>query len=185
MLQRQVSVGDSHNQSSISLAMQSAERDSKSLPGFLRGGLPIGGGGGTAVPSLSRQAGLCLHPFIACAMGRMRGVLSAACAADPSAGSAGCPVQPVYESLQGRASWPRSTPRRCQSAVASGLRVHRMSPVFTLPFRAKATIAFLRVNRTPVRKSYALGSTYVAVSLFSRLTLPEQQGRCLASCGVS
>ncbi len=123
--------------------------------------------------------------FIAYAMGRMRGVLSAACAADPSAGSAGCPVQPVYESLQGRTSWPRSTPRRCQAAVASGVRVHRMSPVFTLPFRAKATFAILRVNRTPVRKSYISGSTYVAVSLFSRLTLPEQQGRCLASRGVS
>jgi len=60
-----------------------------------------------------------------------------------------------------------------------------MSPVFTLPFRAKATFAILRVNRTPVRKSYISGSTYVAVSLFSRLTLPEQQGRCLASRGVS
>ncbi len=56
-----------------------------------------------------------------------------------------------------------------------------MSPVFTSPSRVKATIAFLRINRTPVRKSYISGSTYVAVSLFSHLTLPEQQGRRLAS----
>jgi len=39
-------------------------------------GLPrrrrVGGGGGTAVPPLSRRAGLCLHPVAG-----MRGVLSA------------------------------------------------------------------------------------------------------------
>ena len=34
------------------------------------GGLHVGGGGGTVVPPLSRQAGLCLHP-----VARMRGVL--------------------------------------------------------------------------------------------------------------
>ena len=33
------------------------------------------------------------------------------------------------------------------------------------------------LDRTPVRKHYASGSTYVAVSLFSRFALPEQQGR--------
>ncbi len=32
------------------------------LPGFLRGTLAFGGGGGTVVPSLSRRPGLCLHP---------------------------------------------------------------------------------------------------------------------------
>jgi len=31
-------------------------------------------------------------------------------------------------------------------------RVHRMSPVITSLSRAKATIAFLRINRTRVRK---------------------------------
>jgi hypothetical protein len=64
----------------------------------------------------------------------MRGVLSRPCGPDPGAGSAGCPVQPVHESLQGRTSWPRSTPRRCQVAAISDWRVHRMSPVihFTL-----------------------------------------------------
>jgi hypothetical protein len=56
-----------------------------------------------------------------------------------------------------------------------------MSPVFALPLRAKTTIAFLRINRTRVRKHYISDSTYVAVSLFSHLTLPEQQGRRLAS----
>ena len=119
--------------------------------------------------------------FIASAMCRMRGVLSATFDADPSAGSTVKAVQPVYESLQGRKSWPLPTPRRCQVTVASDLRVHRMSPVFTSPFRVKATIAFLRINRTPVRKHYISGSTYVAVSLGSHLTLPEQQGRRLAS----
>jgi len=119
--------------------------------------------------------------FIASAMCRMRGVLSGPCDPDPSAGSAVKAAQPVYESLQGRKSWPRPTPRRCQVAATSDLRVHRMSPVFTSPSRVKATIAFLRINRTPVRKHYISGSTYVAVSLFSHLTLPEQQGRRLAS----
>jgi hypothetical protein len=33
------------------------------------------------------------------------------------------------------------------------------------------------LDRTPVRKHYISGSTYVAVSLFSRFALPEQQGR--------
>ena len=56
-----------------------------------------------------------------------------------------------------------------------------MSPVFTSLSRAKATIAFRRINRTPVRKHYISGSTYVAVSLGSHLTRPEQQGRRLAS----
>jgi hypothetical protein len=36
-------------------------------------------------------------------------------------------------------------------------------------------------NRTRVRKHYTSASTYVAVSLYSHLTLPEQQGRRLAS----
>jgi hypothetical protein len=119
--------------------------------------------------------------FIASAMSRMRGVLSRPYDPDPSAGSTVKAVQPVYESLQGKTSWPRPTPRRCQVTVASDLRVHRMSPVFTSPLRVKATIAFLRINRTPVRKHYISGSTYVAVSLCSHLTLPEQQGRRLAS----
>jgi hypothetical protein len=87
--------------------------------------------------------------FIASATSRMRGVLSASCDADPSAGSTVKAVQPVYESLQGRASWPRPTPRRCQVAVASDVRVHRMSPVFTLPLRAKATIAISSRQSNP------------------------------------
>jgi hypothetical protein len=41
------------------------------LPAFLQEARTFGGGGGTAVPSLSRQAGLCLHP-----VSWMRGVLS-------------------------------------------------------------------------------------------------------------
>ena len=40
-------------------------------------------------------------------------------------------------------------------------------------------------NRTRVRKSYISGSTYVAVSLGSHLTLPEEQGRRSASDGDS
>jgi len=117
---------------------------------------------------------------VAGAMPDAERVIPSLSTSDPSAGSVGCPIQPVYESLQGRASWPRPTPRRCQSTVASGWRVHRMSPVFTSLSRAKATIAF-HFNRTRVRKHYTTGSTYVAVSLGSHLTLPEQQGRRLAS----
>jgi hypothetical protein len=36
---------------------------------------------------------------------------------DPSAGS--LLRQPVYESLQGKESWPFRTPRRCQAIVSS------------------------------------------------------------------
>ena len=90
--------------------------------------------------------------FIAHAMSRMRGVLSELLVPDPGAGSAAEAVQPVHESLHGTTSWPRITARRCQVAVASDLRVHRMSPVITSLLRAKATIAFLRINRTRVRK---------------------------------
>ena len=51
-----------------------------------------------------------------------------------------------------------------------------VSSVFIRSSRTGATL-----DRTPVRKHYISGSTYVAVSLFSRLTLPEQQGRRSAS----
>ena len=47
-----------------------------------------------------------------------------------------------------------------------------VSSVLIRPSRIGATL-----DRTPVRKHYASGSTYVAVSLFSRFALPEQQGR--------
>ena len=38
---------------------------------------------------------------------------------DPGAGSSALARQPVHESLQGRASWPRSTPRRYHVAFAT------------------------------------------------------------------
>ena len=134
------------------------------LPGFLRGAPTLVEPGGQRVPSLSRWAGLCLHPFIACAMGRMRGVLSAPRCARILVSAPPLPGRPIHESLQGRQSWPLSTPRRCHVAC-SDLRVHRMSPVCTVLFRAQATIAFPCLNRTPVHKPYVPRPTYVAVSI--------------------
>ncbi len=46
----------------IRAIVQIRSRNENALPGFLRGTRTFGGGGGTAVPSLSRRAGLCLHP---------------------------------------------------------------------------------------------------------------------------
>jgi hypothetical protein len=87
----------------------------------------IGGGGGTVVPSLSRWAGLCLHPapVIHDDHAQERSVLfglprrpfpsrKAATSKHRILVSAPpLPDQPIYESLQGRRSWPSSTPRRC------------------------------------------------------------------------
>jgi hypothetical protein len=49
----------------------------------------------------------------------------------------------VYESLQGRPEvGPLPTPRRCHTACG-GLEFTDVSPVFTLPLRAKATIVLI------------------------------------------
>ena len=85
------------------------------------------------------------------------------------------PLQRVYESLQGRPEVGLlPTPRRyhaaAQQAAPSGFT--DVSSVLIRSSRIGATL-----DRTPVRKHYASGSTYVAVSLFSRFALPEQQGR--------
>ena len=54
------------------------------------------------------------------------------------------PNQWTYESLQGREGWPFATPRRCHAILyQNGVRVHRMSPVFTLLSRAEATIVLI------------------------------------------
>lgn len=51
--------------------------------------------------------------------------------------------QRVYESLQGRSEvGPLPTPRRCHTA-GGGLEFTDVSPVFTLPLRAKATIVLI------------------------------------------
>jgi len=108
----------------------------------------------------------------------MRSVLSGGSKtfrSDPSARPEPRRSRRVYESLQGRPEvGPLPTPRRCHAAVIvtapSGFT--DVSSVFIRPLRADATI-----DRTPVRKPYASASTYVAVSLFSRFALPEQQGR--------
>lgn len=80
--------------------------------------------------------------------------------------------QPIYESLQGSRSWPSATPRRCHVVLADDSRVHRMSPVITLPLRAKATLPSLVVNRTRVRKHYATRSTCLAVFLYLAARYP-------------
>ena len=87
-----------------------------------------GGGGGTADPSLSRRAGLCLHPA-----SRMRGVLFAAnCLRILVPAHCNRLHQPAYESLQGRPEvGPLPTPRRCHSTsdiAAGGVRVRRCEP---------------------------------------------------------
>ncbi len=68
--------------------------------------------------------------------------------------------QRAYESLQGREGWPFATPRRCQGVstencscifclhaihgvIRATVRVHRMSPVFTLLLREEATIVLI------------------------------------------
>jgi len=78
----------------------------------------IGGGGGTAVPSLSRRAGLCLHPILARPSTGAGRVIRIVTDPDPSAGSVHR-TQPVYESLQGEGSWPSRTPRRCHVTLSS------------------------------------------------------------------
>jgi hypothetical protein len=92
--------------------------------------------------------------------------------ANPSAYSFPFGNQKVYESLQGTEGWPPCTPRRCHVSTPDG-RVHRMSPVFTLPSRAKATIAIHDINRTRVRKHYATRSTCVAHSLYLAARYPK------------
>src|ERR1700733_7810507 len=140
------------------------------LPGTLNGG-----GGGTAHPRLSLRAGLCLHPEC-----RHRRTGCGACYAattlrHPSARSA----------AQGHFSGSMSLYR-------AGLKLAFFLPLgVTMPLSLTAPSGFTDVSsvlirssrigatldRTPVRKHYASGSTYVAVSLFSRFALPEQQGR--------
>src|SRR5262245_45861408 len=103
----------------------------------------IGGGGGTAC-SISFETGWTMpspdartteHRSGACYPNRqpIRILVQAPCVG----------TQPVYESLQGEGSWPSRTPRRCHVTRCRVTRVHRLSPVFTLPSRAKATIALI------------------------------------------
>ena len=120
--------------------------------------------GGQRVPTLSSRAGLCLHPSIACAMKSDAGRVIRARVARILVSAPPLPGRPIHESLQGRKSWPLSTPRRCHVAC-SDLRVHRMSPVCTALFRTQATIAFPCLNRTPVHKPYVPRPTYVATSI--------------------
>jgi len=95
---------------------------------------------GQRVPSLSRRAGLCLHPESpvrfrsgACYPGMRSSRILVSARSSPN--------QPTYESLQGSESWPSTTPRRRHAVhLKNGGRVHRMSPVITLPLQAKATI---------------------------------------------
>ena len=118
----------------------------------------VGGGGGTAGPRLSPRAGLCLHP-----VARMRSVLSARLrrilVSAHRHGPSARPEQRTYESLQGRPEvGPLPTPRRCRAALGQGgVGFADVSPVFTLPLRAEATI-----DRTRVRKPSTVRTTCLA-----------------------
>ena len=127
-------------------------------PGLSMAGASVGGGGGTAVPPLSRRAGLCHHP----GQCRGRGVLSSACATGSWVLPRLVPRQ-LHESLQGRPEVsPLPTPRRYRMPplpAPSGFT--DVSPVFIPPLRVKATL----VDRTRVRKPYATGSTCVSTPI--------------------
>ena len=117
-------------------------------------------------PHLFRNGWTMPSSFIASAMCRMRGVLSRPFAirilvpAPPLKA-----VQPVYESLQGRKQVGLVPPLGvARSLLPADSRVHRMSPVFTSPFRVKATIAFLaQSNPRPQALHFRL---YVRSCLF-------------------
>ncbi len=59
-----------------------------------------------------------------------------------------------------------------------------MSPIITLLLRTKATLVIPDVNRTRVRKSYALRHYMFSLVFVSRRALPDGQGRREASSGV-
>ena len=127
-----------------------------------------GGGGGTADPSLSRRAGLCLHP--AC---RMRGVLS------------------VHRSgrilVPARCALTSSTLSRSMSLYRAGLRFALFLPLgVAIPpaafppcgcrvrrceprcHSALSSRGDYLTNRTRVRKRYTVGTTCLATSFCSR-----------------
>ena len=87
---------------------------------------------------------------------------------------------------------PKSLFSESMSLYRAGLKLAFFLPLgVTMPLSLTAPSGFTDVSsvlirslrigatldRTPVRKHYISGSTYVAVSLFSRFALPEQQGR--------
>ena len=129
----------------------------------------LGGGGGTAHPWLSPRAGLCLHPVDTAH--RSGACYSNLLDPNPSAGSFG-PAGLCVSTGQRKLAFhhPSALPRRSLERQ----RVHRMSPVFTSPLRAKATN---RVNRTRVRKSSALSSTCVVTSIVLTGSNPTNRAR--------
>ena len=149
---------------------------------------PCGGRGelveaaGQPIPSLSRRAGLCLHPAVARATaGAGRVIRNRSLRILVPARV--MRRQPVYESLQGGPEvGPLSTPRRyhCRRHLYRWLAPSGfadVSPVITSPLRVKAT----QVDRTRVRKHYATGHYMLSSFFDSRCTLPEEQGRRTAS----
>lgn len=98
-------------------------------------GPQCGGGGGTGVPLLSERPGLCLHPSTILGCG----------AYYPPYGesAASSSFECRCESLQGRNLSSSPTPRRYHAIPThrDAVRLHRMSPVFTLLLRAGATLS--------------------------------------------
>ena len=103
--------------------------------------------------------------FIACAMCRMRGVLSGSFDPDPSAGSTVKAVQPVYESLQGRtelaSSHPSALPGRCCQRLEGSPNEPRVH--FTLPGEGDHCVPSHQSNPRPQALHFRL---YVRSCLF-------------------
>ncbi len=126
----------------------------------------VGGGGGTADPSLSRRAGLCLHPA-----NRMRGVLSvhhcgrilvpARCASS----AVSRPMSLYRAGLRFALFLPLGVAIPPAGFPPCGCRVRRCEP------RCHSALAgrgdYL-TNRTRVRKRYTCRTTCLASSLSSR-----------------
>jgi hypothetical protein len=123
-----------------------------------------GGGGGTAVPSLS---GGLDYAFI---------LLPGCGACYPLARilvrAPRLPAQRVYESLQGRPEvGPLPTPRRCHAAFSGGNRVRRCEPRFHFALSDKGNLT----DRTRVRKPYTVRTTCLAWSFEFRLEPADRQ----------
>jgi hypothetical protein len=125
-----------------------------------------GGGGGTVGLPLPRQAGLCLHPGLQPGAGRVIRAIFLAfedrrhriLVPAPL-----LPVQPVYESLQGRHEvGPLPTPRRYLVPPSRHVRLHRCEPRFHFTLAGEGD----PIDRTRVRKPYIPGPTCLASFLY-------------------
>lgn len=114
------------------------------------------------------------YAFIRLAVEPERGVLFGS-TSDPNPSAGSCAQhQPVYESLQGKGSWPSRTPRRCH---VTHLRVTQGSPIEPRYHFALAGKGDHCVNRTRVRKPSAISSTCVVTSIVLTGSNPTNRAR--------